>query len=85
MHKLTHSSIWLCAGLVCVSPAVSSEYSMSVGLSNYDYGLTITTSDVSDLSFDGQQYEVNLQRATDDYTLSIKHTFSDPVDIAPAG
>lgn len=84
MYKLTRHSIGFFTALLSISPAVSSDYSMSVGFSHYDYGLKITTSEVSDFSFDGRQYEVSLQRATEDYTLSVKHTFSQPVDIAPA-
>lgn len=62
--------------------AVAADYSMSVGMSSYDYGLRIQTSELSDFSFDGEQYEVSLQRASQDYTMSVKHTFSNPVDIA---
>lgn len=62
--------------------AIAADYSMSVGMSSYDYGLRIQTSVLSDFSFDGEQYEFSLQRATPNHTMSVKHTFSDPVDIA---
>lgn len=72
------------ASVASTGAAFSADYSMSVGMSSYDYGLRIQTTELSDFSFDGEQYEFSLQRATEDYTLSVKHTFSDPVDIASA-
>ena len=84
MRKISRGFIGIFVGFVSVGPAISSDYSLSVGLANYDYALKVTTEAATDLSFDGQQYEVGLQRATEEYTLSLKHTFSDPVNIASA-
>jgi hypothetical protein len=84
MSKVFKGFVSIFVGLMSAGPAISADYSLSVGLANYDYALKVTTEGVADLSFDGQQYEVGLQRATEDYTLSLKHTFSDPTDIANA-
>jgi hypothetical protein len=70
------------ASLAYQGTALAADYTMSVGVSSYDYGLRIKAETLADLSFDGEQYEVSLQRMAEDYTLSIKHSFSDPVDIA---
>lgn len=82
MNKTSLYVICTFAGLGMTGPAVSSDYSLSVGIANYDYGLKITTGQVSDFSFDGQQYEISLQRSSSDSTLAIKHVFSDPIDVA---
>jgi len=84
MSKVFKGFVSIIVGFITAGPAISADYSLSAGLANYDYALTVTTEGTIDLSFDGQQYEVGLQRATEDLTLSLKHTFSDPTNIVSA-